>query len=265
MVVKKTLRMVRGWFPFRSQPHLRPAHPLRKAQKEFVGKVIKDGDGRHVGTVVELMIDIAGSRVTYSVVSLTGTDGSATGFYSVLPWGVLHRAPLNNHVVSTASSKQLSKAPRFRPDRWPDMSDSKWSAGVYRACDKRPYWYFVRPLGPPNVRKLSGLIGIDVRNSREDDLGIIHEFVIEVIEGRIVYAVLSAESPLGLEKKLFAIPCDRLSDDASALRLSIDIDKEELRNSAGIDKDCWPTTAQFDGTMLMPSRGNGCVDGDLEP
>ncbi len=90
------------------------------------------------------------------------------------------------------------------------------------------------------VLSCSTLIGDGVRNKAGEDLGEIHDFMIDLESGRIAYAVLSFGGILGVGDKLFAIPWRllRVSEDEHVFIL--DFPKEKLENAPGFDKDNWP-------------------------
>lgn len=98
--------------------------------------------------------------------------------------------------------------------------------------------------GPgPALMGADTLLGNDVYNSAEEDLGDIKELMIEMSTGRIAYAVLSFGGFLGMGDKLFAVPWEALKLDTLNHRFVLDVDKETLKNAPGFDKDHWPSMA----------------------
>jgi sporulation protein YlmC with PRC-barrel domain len=96
------------------------------------------------------------------------------------------------------------------------------------------------------VLSASTLTGDRVRNRDGEDLGKIEELMIDVINGRIAYAVLSFGGFLGLGDKLFAIPWDAMELRGDEHKFVLNVDKEVLRNAPGFDKDNWPDMADPD-------------------
>jgi sporulation protein YlmC with PRC-barrel domain len=95
------------------------------------------------------------------------------------------------------------------------------------------------------LHKSSDLIGADVRNAQDEDLGKIEELVMDPETGRIAYAVLSFGGFLGMGDKLFALPWGVLQlvhDDGNAddHNFLLGIDKERLKQSPGFPKSNWP-------------------------
>jgi hypothetical protein len=84
------------------------------------------------------------------------------------------------------------------------------------------------------------LLGNDVYNQQDEDLGDIKEIMLDVADGRISYAVLSHGGMLGMGEKLFAIPWAALTLDTDKKRFTMDVSKDRLEKAPGFDKDHWP-------------------------
>ena len=102
---------------------------------------------------------------------------------------------------------------------------------------------------PPTVEKYgvalaSKLIGESVINCQNEDIGKIHELVIDAKNGRMAYAVLSFGGFLGMGNKLFAMPWRAFAFSATENKLVLDVDKEKLKAAPGFDQDAkWPNFA----------------------
>jgi sporulation protein YlmC with PRC-barrel domain len=90
------------------------------------------------------------------------------------------------------------------------------------------------------------LIGEDVYNQKDEDLGDIKEIMLDMLTGEVAYAVLSFGGIAGIGEKLFAVPWERLSLDTVNKRFVLDVDKEALKNAPGFDKDDWPDMTMDD-------------------
>lgn len=98
--------------------------------------------------------------------------------------------------------------------------------------------------GPgPALMGADTLMGEDVYNHLDEDLGDIKEIMIDMRSGRIAYAVLSFGGFLGLGEKLFAVPWNALTLDTVNKRFILKVDKERLKNAPGFDEDNWPDMA----------------------
>ncbi|MDO9320273.1 MAG: PRC-barrel domain-containing protein [Pseudomonas sp.] len=95
--------------------------------------------------------------------------------------------------------------------------------------------------GPgPRLMGANTLIGNDVYNHKDEDLGDIKEIMLDVHSGRVGYAVLSFGGFLGMGEKLFAVPWSALTLDTVNKRFVLRVDKERLADAPGFDKDKWP-------------------------
>ena len=104
------------------------------------------------------------------------------------------------------------------------------------------------------VVSASKIIGEAVVNRQNEDLGKIHELVIDAKEGCIAYAVLSFGGFMGMGNKLFAIPWKAfefakpehtlLEIAEPGDKLMLNVDKEKLKAAPGFDQDAkWPDFA----------------------
>jgi sporulation protein YlmC with PRC-barrel domain len=111
------------------------------------------------------------------------------------------------------------------------MDASRDTYGIYRKTGKGP---------GPYLMGAGTLLGEDVYNGKDEKLGDIKEFMLEMDTGTVAYAVLSFGGLLGIGEKLFAVPWDALKLDTVNKRFMLDMEKDQLRNAPGFDKDDWP-------------------------
>lgn len=104
--------------------------------------------------------------------------------------------------------------------------------GIYKRSDNA---------GPgPALMGADTLLGEDVVNANNDNLGDIKEIMLDMHTGQVAYAVLAFGGFLGLGEKLFAVPWQALHLDTANKRFVLDVDKERLKHAPGFDKDAWP-------------------------
>lgn len=96
--------------------------------------------------------------------------------------------------------------------------------------------------GPgPALMGADTLMGNDVYNNDGEDLGDIKEFMIDMVSGKVEYAVLSFGGVFGMGDKLFAVPWAALVLDTANKRFTLDVLKTALNDAPGFDKDSWPS------------------------
>ncbi|SIQ82302.1 Sporulation protein YlmC, PRC-barrel domain family [Janthinobacterium sp. TND4EL3] len=95
--------------------------------------------------------------------------------------------------------------------------------------------------GPgPALMGADTLIGDEVYNHNDEELGDIKEIMLDMRTGQIAYAVLSFGGILGMGDKLFAVPWERLTLDTVNKRFLLNVDKSQLKDAPGFDKNNWP-------------------------
>ena len=88
----------------------------------------------------------------------------------------------------------------------------------------------------------TSLTGTTVRNTTGETLGDIKDFMLDVDNGRVLYAVLDFGGFLGIGDKYFAVPLEAFRPDTQSEMLVLDVDKARLENAPGFDKNNWPVT-----------------------
>ncbi len=110
--------------------------------------------------------------------------------------------------------------------------------GIYKSSKKS---------GPgPALMGADTLIGNDVYNHEEEDLGDIKEIMLDMRSGTVAYAVLAFGGLLGIGEKLFAVPWHALQLDTVNKRFVLNVSKERLKNAPGFDEDNWPDMSDVD-------------------
>ena len=98
--------------------------------------------------------------------------------------------------------------------------------------------------GPgPAFMSSSSLVGNDVYNLQDEDLGDVKDFMLDMRTGKVAYAVLSFGGFLGMGEKLFAVPWSALTLDTENKRFTLNVTKDRLEGAPGFDKDNWPDMA----------------------
>lgn len=111
----------------------------------------------------------------------------------------------------------------------------------YADRDKYGIYKGSSDIGPgPSLMGADTLIGDNVVNAAEEDLGDIKEIMLDMQTGQVAYAVLAFGGFLGMGEKLFAVPWQALHLDTVNKRFVLNVDKDRLKTAPGFDKDAWP-------------------------
>ena len=87
------------------------------------------------------------------------------------------------------------------------------------------------------------ILGDKVTNADGEDLGKVEELMIDLVSGRVAYAVLSFGAGFLQSGKFFAIPWASLAVDLKNKQFTLDVSREMLETAEGFDKDKWPDMA----------------------
>jgi sporulation protein YlmC with PRC-barrel domain len=104
-------------------PHLMGADTL-------VGNSVFNTDDVSVGDIKEIMLDMRTGRVSYAVLSFGGFLGMGEKLFAV-PWEALKLDTENKRFELNVGKDRLEAAPGFDKNKWPDMADTTWAAGIH--------------------------------------------------------------------------------------------------------------------------------------
>jgi len=234
---------------------------VTKRVSKLIGQDVYNKDGKKIGDIKDVVFDGSENRISYMVVSYGGLMGLGDKLFA-LPFTAFEtRAVEPDKMFLTVSEDTLKNGPGFDKANWPNMADPAMRAQIdahYRAADKvvidsnkpgMPAKDNVTmndgPVkkGLPWARRASAVIGADVRNPANENLGDIEDLVINASTGTVQYAVLSFGGVLGLGDKLFAIPMGSLQTKADDDKFVLDVPKDRLKAAPGFNKENWPDFA----------------------
>lgn len=216
---------------------------------DVIGKAVKNSQGEDLGKIEDLAVDPNSGRIIYAVLSFGGFLGLGEKYFAI-PWDALELTGDAKNFVLNIDKNELKHAPGFDKAHWPNLADERYATEVFQFYHQTPYWgqggrteANVRVTAqnynerwnamPTSFQKASDLIGKDVRNSNED-LGKLHDLVIDPDSGRVMYGVLAYRG------KYFPIPWNSISMTPDAKYLVVNIDKSQFTDDVAFDKNSWP-------------------------
>jgi sporulation protein YlmC with PRC-barrel domain len=101
------------------------------------------------------------------------------------------------------------------------------------------------------ILSASTINGTNVKNLADENIGEIQDLMINLETGNVVYAVLSFGGFLGIGDKYFAVPVEALKFSTRDREITLDVDKEILKNAPGFDKNDWPQEASPEFVQSM--------------
>jgi sporulation protein YlmC with PRC-barrel domain len=102
-----------------------------------------------------------------------------------------------------------------------------------------------QPAAKVPMIRASTLIGQNLINSQNQDVGSVHDVVLDGQTGRVRYVVVTYGGFLGIGNKLFAVPYEALRWSTNPAhdnrhQILLDVTQEQLEGAVGFDNDNWP-------------------------
>ena len=102
-----------------------------------------------------------------------------------------------------------------------------------------------------NSVRASKLIGKNIENSQQKNVGEINDIVLNADTGEIQYLAVTYGGFLGVGNKMFAVPFEAIKvqrdpddpDDPDDYVLVMNVTQKQLEGAKGFDEDNWPTSA----------------------
>jgi sporulation protein YlmC with PRC-barrel domain len=118
--------------------------PKLMGAETLVGNDVYNKAAEDVGDIKEIMIDMRSGRVSYAVLAFGGFMGMGEKLFAV-PWEALKLDTENKRFELDVNKERLESAPGFDRNKWPDMADPTWEAGIHA-------YYGTTPGGlPPTI------------------------------------------------------------------------------------------------------------------
>lgn len=225
---------------------------------DIIGKdVTNRATNEKIGEIKDLAVDPDSGRVIFTVVEFDSKMGHGNRWYA-MPLASTTLTPDAKSVQVDYSTAQMNEANGFDSKNWPNITDEQWASRVHTNFSQTPYWKYPEgrhstmkvshtdgssSMAPRRWQKMSDMIGKEVKNQQNENLGTIKDVALDPDSGRILYGVLSFGGFLGLGDKYFAIPWSALQLAPDAKHVVLAIEKDRLKNAEGFDKNTWPNMA----------------------
>jgi len=230
----------------------------------LLGMTVNDQTGEKIGDIKDLAVDLQSGRVAYTVF---GTDGRERLF--AIPLAAYKPGADQKHLVLQVDKQKFESAQGFDRNAWPALSaqvqtsDTFWQmqltaqgAATYEETGKdNPQRRSDPQQTQPgtaagasgtvmNHNKASKLLGMDVKNQQNEEIGEIKDFVVDFQAGKISYIVLAHGGTLGIGEKLLAVPPAAFRTGAEQQDfLVLNANKQKLEQAKGFDKENWPSVS----------------------
>jgi sporulation protein YlmC with PRC-barrel domain len=103
------------------------------------GNKVLSSDGKDIGKIKDIMLDVGSGRIAYAVLSSGGFLGIGDKLLAI-PWRALTLDTQQKCFVLAMTSERVKNAPGFDKDHWPSMADLTWATSVHQYYGSEPYW-----------------------------------------------------------------------------------------------------------------------------
>jgi hypothetical protein len=103
------------------------------------GERIVNLKGETLGTLSDVLVDVARGCIAYAVMASGGFMGLGERFHPI-PWRVLTRDPEEDSYVLDSDEARLAAAPVLDREHWANRPDAQWHERVHRYYGATPYW-----------------------------------------------------------------------------------------------------------------------------
>ena len=106
--------------------------------KTLIGEEVIGKNGKKLGEIQELMIDMKNQKVAYALMSFAGFLGMGERLFAV-PFGALRNDGVKGQLYLDVDEEKFNTAPYIDPNDWPDMADKNWIREVHAFYGVEPY------------------------------------------------------------------------------------------------------------------------------
>jgi sporulation protein YlmC with PRC-barrel domain len=156
--------------------------------KRLIGTDVVDAQGKDMGEIKEVVLDLRSGRVHAAVLEFGGFMGIGDKQYA-FPVSQLKPAKEANKLTLNVAKEKLEQAKGFEKDKWPAMSDEYWG----RMGGKAAAGGTGAQGGKMNLHRASELIGREVQNQQGEQVGEIRDIVLSADRARIQHVVVSRQ------------------------------------------------------------------------
>jgi sporulation protein YlmC with PRC-barrel domain len=182
-----------------------PAASVERASR-LLGMPIRNESGEEIGHIGEIVLDNDGERVESFAIQPADMPGSVR-YVTVAPDDI-NQSEESDGLVSDHSRSWISE--HAKP-----LDDATWS------------------------RRVSQLIGIEVRDSANKPAGKIRDLLVDLGNRRVMTATIATSGFLGFREKLASVAWRAVSVQPSGRYANVGFSEDELRSLAFEETDYW--------------------------
>jgi sporulation protein YlmC with PRC-barrel domain len=232
----------------------------------LIGTDVRNNQNEKVGEVKDIVLDSQSDKASYLVLASGGIAGIGEKQIAV-PLQAVRSDPDGKSLLVDLSTDDIKNAPDLGDD-WPSAAGQEWQQAKDYFADKsqefKQWMHKKTGIGDtptPHVaqtssdkstadqqkwsRRVSNLLGIDVRNSQNQVIGELNDLVLDTDDGDVAFGLIEVAHVQGIENQTVACPWQSVSILSGQKEASINASDEVLR-SAAFNRDSMPDFSNRD-------------------
>lgn len=117
---------------------MREHGPMVLSATTMIGDDVVNREGKTLGSVKDLVLDVRDGRTAYAVLDFGGFLGIGNKLFAV-PFEAMTLNPTEKHFVMDVDKERLENAPGFDKDDWPEHPDFTFVNEVHAYYGLEPY------------------------------------------------------------------------------------------------------------------------------
>jgi sporulation protein YlmC with PRC-barrel domain len=207
--------------------------------QELIGMDVRNNAGSRIGDIEDVLIDTTNGDVRYAVMSFGGFMGMGERLYAY-PTSAFAANLQTGMLTLKVPSERIKASEGFERDQWPSDASFWDRVESFFTGERQP----VRP-GRPHLVRASTLLGMDIADRRGDDVGEVHDVVLNLGQRKVQFVVVEFDQAWNPVDKLVAMPMKEFkATTAQSDELVINRDREALRNAPSFNRSRWPALTQ---------------------
>ncbi len=214
------------------QAHSMPAYsPKLQSAARILRMPVRSPADQHLGEIENLIFDVSGTHLSYAVVSQGGVLGMGEERYLV-PFHVFFFGEASDAATLRVTRQELEDAPRYREGEEVDLSKAtvrdRIDAYYMDACPayQAAYERYHRSADEPGQRStpeeprrriqkyrmMTSFLGADVQSMKAEEIGSIHDVIVDLHSGRPVLVEVEYGGFAGMGSSMTVLPWSTITN-----------------------------------------------------
>lgn len=199
---------------------------IRRAT-QLIGEPLKNAQGETLGTIYDLVLTSELDQISYVALSRGGLFGIGRSLHAI-PWSTM-RLGTGGSYIAPITTDELTQWRGFRSSAWPSEPARSWVRGAARPVEERQTAEERRSV---QERRVSRIRGSMVKTPEGLSAGNIHDLVVTMDNGRILYTIVSFGGFFGLGQQQAAVPQGAIDLQPDQRVAQVNVSREVLRENA---------------------------------